>query len=485
MTLLVLVQRGGLLDSQKLLQTAYLSVNQLSSVLRFKVLISSLRTSFLDLTVASQYFSNNSYSSSVSRKFNRFVSLFITKLSQFDVQFDCTQGVALMAYKAFRIKLKLNNQQRTVMAQHAGYSRWVYNWGLRLWEEAYKDGLKPSVGMLKKFFTNHVKPQYQWMSELSSKVYQYAFINLGEAFKRFFTKKGKYPRFKKKGKSDSFAIDNSGAPIKIGGLRHKLPFVGWIRTYEALPEYITKKVTISQQAGDWYLSFHVEIPDVDLTPKSVERVGVDLGVNALATLSTGIVYPNLKAYRKARHKLAKLQRRVSRKQKGSNNRHKANIKVARQHRRVASIRNDYLHKITTYLAKNHGEVVSSALGGFPDLKRLRTRRVIEDLNVSGMLANHKLASAIADCGFYEFRRQLEYKCQRYGSKLVVVDRFYPSSQICSSCCYRQKMPLKERVYVCPVCNVSRDRDLNAAINLSNWGRLDRGCACGASAADGL
>lgn len=246
------------------------------------------------------------------------------------------------------------------------------------------------------------------MSELSSKVYQYAFINLGEAIARFFAKKGKHPRFKKKGKSDSFTIDNSGAPIKIGGLRHKLPFIGWVRTHEALSEWITKKVTISQQAGEWYLSFHVEIPDVEPTPKSVERVGVDLGVNSLATLSTGVVYPNLKAYRKAKHRLARLQRLASRKQKGSNNRHKANIKVARQHRRVTSIRNDYLHKLTTYLAKNHGEVV------------------IEDLNVSGMLANHKLASAIADCGFYEFRRQLEYKCQRYGSELVVVDRFYPS-----------------------------------------------------------
>ncbi|NMG21025.1 RNA-guided endonuclease InsQ/TnpB family protein [Brasilonema bromeliae] len=361
-----------------------------------------------------------------------------------------------MAYKAFRTKLKLSTQQKPVMAQHAGYSRWVYNWGLKLWEQAYKDGLKPSVGMLKKFFTNHVKPQYQWMNQLSSKVYQYAFINLGEAIARFFAKKGKSPRFKKKGKADRFTIDNSGAPIKVGGLRHKLPFIGWVRTYEALPECITKKVTISQQAGDWYLSFHIEIPEASPTPKSIDRVGVDLGVNALATLSTGAVYPNLKAYRKAKHKLAKLQRLASRKQKGSNNRHKANIKVARQHRRVASIRNDYLHKITTYLAKNHGEVV------------------IEDLNVSGMLANHKLASAIADCGFYEFRRQLEYKCERYGSSLVVVDRFYPSSQICSNCGYRQKMPLKERVYICPCCNVSRDRDLNAAINLSNWGRLDPG-----------
>jgi putative transposase len=361
-----------------------------------------------------------------------------------------------MAYKAFKTKLKLNNEQKTLMSKHAGYCRWVFNWGLRLWSEAYKQGLKPNVGMLKKFFTNYVKPQYSWMNELSSKVYQYAFINLADAFKRFFSKQGKYPKLKKKGRSDSFTIDNSGAPIKIGGLRHKLPFIGCVRTYEGLPECVTKKVTISQQAGDWYLSFHIEIPCPQPTPKQCLSVGVDLGINALATLSTGVVYPNLKAYRQAKQKLSILQRAITRKHKGSSNRRKAVLRLARQHRRVANIRTDYIHKITTHIAQNHGEVV------------------IEDLNVSGMMTNHKLAAAIADCAFYEFRRQLEYKCERYGSTLVVVDRFYPSSQLCSSCGFQQKMPLNERVYVCPNCKVGRDRDLNAAINLSNWGRLSPG-----------
>lgn len=370
---------------------------------------------------------------------------------KFCVQLSKYQKILCMAYKAFKTKLKLNNEQKTLMAKHAGYCRWVFNWGLRLWSEAYKEGLKVRVGILKKLFTNHVKSQYPWMSELSSKVYQYAFINLGDAFKRFFSKQGGYPKFNKKGRSDSFTIDNSGAPIKIGGLRHKLPFLGWVRTYEALSQCVTKKVTISQIAGDWYLSFHVEIPDCSPAPKQFLNVGVDLGVNALATLSTGVVYPNLKAYHKAKQKLARLQRAVSRKQKGSSNRRKAILKLARQHRRVANIRIDYIHKITTYIAQNHGEVV------------------IEDLNVSGMMANHRLAAAIADCGFHEFRRQLEYKCERYGSTLVVADRFYPSSQLCSSCGFQQKMPLKERVYVCPNCKVSRDRDLNAAINLSRLG----------------
>jgi putative transposase len=163
------------------------------------------------------------------------------------------------------------------MAKHAGFARWVFNWGLKLGMEAYKEGLKPNVGMLRKLFTNHVKLQYPWMSQLSSKVYQYAFIALGDAFKRFFAKRPGYPNFKKQGRADSFTLDNSGAPTKIGGLRHKLPFIGWVRTYEALPECVTKKETISEQAGNWYLSFHVEIPGSALTPKFRDVIGCDLG----------------------------------------------------------------------------------------------------------------------------------------------------------------------------------------------------------------
>jgi putative transposase len=367
-------------------------------------------------------------------------------------------------YKAYRTKLDLNNQQRTLMAKHAGFARWVYNWALRLWKDGCKEGLKPNAKILKKLFTNHVKPNFHWMKEISSSVYQYAFMNLQDAFTRFFKKLAEYPKFKKKYHNDSFGLDKGGQPIKIGGMRHKLPFIGWVKTFEVLPECVTKKVTISRQAGDWYLSFMVELPDPEPTPKQHEIVGVDLGVSTLATLSTGETFPNPKALRKATKKLARLQRDQSRKVYGSSNYKKASLKVARLHRRVASIRADYLHKLTTYLAKNHGSVV------------------IEDLNVSGMLKNHKLARAIADCGFGEFRRQLEYKCQRYGSELVIVDRFYPSSQLCSDCGHQQKMPLKERVYNCPSCGITLDRDLNAAINLSRTVGLT-GIACGAGAAD--
>ncbi|MEM1171915.1 MAG: RNA-guided endonuclease TnpB family protein [Cyanobacteria bacterium P01_H01_bin.35] len=358
--------------------------------------------------------------------------------------------------KSIRTKLKLNNKQKTLMAQHAGYSRWCYNWGLSLWNAAYKNGYKPNVRKLREVFTNHTKPLIPWMKKLSSRVYQYAFIDLGEAFKRFFKGLAKYPKFKKKGRSDSFTIDNCGKPIELNGWSHKLPFIGIVKTYEPI-EATTKKITISRQAGDWYLScsyeFHFHNP-LSSPPVRGARgvgdvVGVDLGVKTLATLSDGKVFDSVKSYQKFEAKLSQLQYLNRHKEVGSANWKKAQQKIGRLHRKVANIRQDALHKLTTYLAKNHGIVV------------------IEDLNVSGMLRNHKLAKSIADQGFYEFRRQLGYKCEWYGSELVVVDRFFPSSKTCSRCGHVQDMPLHLRTYDCPECGLSIDRDLNASINLRN------------------
>ncbi|WP_254567521.1 transposase [Oscillatoria sp. HE19RPO] len=368
-----------------------------------------------------------------------------------------------MPYKAFRTKLKLNDCQATLIAKHAGYSRFVFNWGLHLWMSAYEEGLNPNVNSIKKVFTNYVKPQYPWMSELSSRVYQYAFINLGDAFKRFFKGISSYPKFKKKGHHDSFTLDNCGKPFNLSGTRHKLPFVGWVSTFEALPPSLVKKVTITRQAGDWYMSFFVEITP-EITPKCRERIGVDLGINTLATASDGTTFSNPKAYKAATKKLARLQRHLSRKVKGSKNRAKCLLKVQRLHQRVANIRRDTIHKITTFLAKNHSQVV------------------IEDLNVSGMMKNHCLAGSIADASFYEFRRQLDYKAERYGSKLIIADRFYPSSQLCSNCDHRQKMPLNQRTFECQNCGLVIDRDLNASINLEKSPGLGD-YTCGRGAAD--
>lgn len=299
------------------------------------------------------------------------------------------------------------------------------------------------------------------MKKLSSRVYQYAFpteccanIHLGEAFKSFFKGLGKYPKFKKKGSSDSFptecyanTIDNCGKSIELNGWSHKLPFIGIVKTIEPI-EATTKKITISRQAGDWYLSCSYEF-HATTTPKKTDVVGVDLGVKTLATLSDGKVFESVRSYQKFEAKLSRLQYLNRHKEVGSANWRAAQQKIGRLHRKVANIRQDAVHKLTTYLAKNHGTVV------------------IEDLNVSGMLRNHKLAKSIADQGFYEFRRQLKYKCEWYGCELVVVDRFFPSSKTCSNCGHVQDMPLHLRTYDCPDCGRSIDRDLNASINLRN------------------
>ncbi|WP_210407234.1 RNA-guided endonuclease TnpB family protein, partial [Hydrocoleum sp. CS-953] len=219
------------------------------------------------------------------------------------------------------------------------------------------------------------KPLIPWMQKLSSRVYQYAFRNLGEAFKRFFQGLGKHPRFKKKGKHDSFTIDNCGKPIELNGWSHKLPFIGWVKTYEPI-EATTKKITISRQAGDWYLSCSYEFHAIT-TPKKTDVVGVDLGVKTLARLSDGKVFESVRSYQKFEAKLSRLQYLNRHKKVGSANWRAAQLKIAKLHGKIANIRHDALHKLTTYLAKNHGQVV------------------IEDLNVRGMLGNHKLAKSIS------------------------------------------------------------------------------------------
>ena len=267
------------------------------------------------------------------------------------------------------------------------------------------------------------------------------------AWKRRLKVKGSgAPKRKKKFVNDHFYLEGS-IYIKDGYIQ--LPRIGLVRLYEQVPNQKVKSVSISRKASDWFVSFKVEFEPVH-TEKGFSRVGVDLGIKTLATLSDGTVYPALKPYRANTVRLKRLQRRLSKQVKKGKNREKTKRKIAKLHAKIANIRNDATHKLTSYLAKNHSEVV------------------IENLNVSGMMKNHCLAGAIADSGFAEFRRQLEYKAEWYGSKVIVIDRFYPSSQLCSTCKHRQPMPLKLRTYDCGGCGISIDRDLNASINIRDY-----------------
>jgi putative transposase len=308
-----------------------------------------------------------------------------------------------------------------------------------------------------------VKPENQWYYQVSKCAPQYALRALAEAWKRCFKKIAKAPKFKKKGKHDSFTLDGS---LKCDHRKIKVPVIGWLKTYERLPQGSTpKSVTISQKANRWFISFKIEVEPIQ-TPKTVERVGVDLGIKSLSTLSTGIVFEGSKSYRKYEKRLARLQYLTRHKVRGSSNWKKAQKKIAKLHLRIANIRKDTLHKITTDLAKNHSQIV------------------IEDLNVSGMLANHKLAKAVQDMGFYEFRRQLEYKTQLYGSELIVANRWFPSSKTCSNCGHKKEsLSLSERVFECEKCSFVCDRDLNASLVLASLAMSSIVSACGVDSAD--
>ncbi|MBD0363175.1 MAG: IS200/IS605 family element transposase accessory protein TnpB [Coleofasciculus sp. C3-bin4] len=370
----------------------------------------------------------------------------------------------------FKTELKLNNIQRTMLFKHAGTARHAWNWGLGL-TRAILDNNKvnrsdkikfPSAIDLHKWLVALVKPRHLWYYEVSKCAPQYALRQLREAWDRCFKKVSGVPRFKKKGRKDSFTLDGS---IKVEHFKIKVPVIGWLKTYERLPLLINpKSVTIYRHADRWFISFKIEVEPTQ-TSKSVECVGVDLGVNSLATLSTGEEFKGAKSYKKYEKKLARLQYLLRHKVVGSNNYKKAQLKIARANRRIANIRKDTLHKLTTYISKNH-----AVIG-------------LEDLNVSGMMANRKLAKAIGDMGFYEFRRQLEYKCQLYGSRLVFANRFYPSSKTCSNCGHvKESVPLKERTFRCPECGFECDRDLNASINLEKAASLVVS-ACGLVGAD--
>ena len=371
----------------------------------------------------------------------------------------------------FKTQLKVNKQQRLLLAQHAGVAGHAWNQGLALCQQVLlhnklqpEEKIKfPTAIDLHKWLVAAIKSTHPWYYEVSKCAPQYALRYLSDAFKSFFKKSKGFPKFKKKGKHDSFTLDGV---IKIDYRKVKVPVIGWIKTYEILPTgYKPKSVTISKQADKWFISWKIEI-ETNQTQKNQEFVGVDLGINHLAILSTGEVFDGVKSYKKYEKKLARMQYLNRHKKVGSNNYRKAQIKIARLHQKIANIRKDTLHKITTHISKNH-----AVIG-------------IEDLNVSGMLANGKLSKAIADMGFYQFRRQLEYKTQLYGSKLVIVDRFYPSSKTCSTCGEKKSsLSLSQRVFKCDNCGFEIDRDLNAAINLKQEAVRLIVLACGLDSAD--
>jgi putative transposase len=357
---------------------------------------------------------------------------------------------------AIKRALKLNNKEATLMAKHAGFRRVVFNFGLSLRTQMYSEGKftdSKVINEVKKVLTNYVKkkPEFDWMNQLSSRVYQNALIDLKDAFSRYRSGSSGHPKFASRRSGQSFTVDSSNGKVLLAaGSKIKIPTLGTFRLYEPLEcSFISQTFTISKEGNRWFVSFCVDAERLPVQHFE-GSVGIDVGIKSFATLSTQQTFDAPKPLKQAKTKLATLQRQASKQVKGSRNQRKTYSKISQLHARIARIRLDFLHKLTT-----------------PTAKTFRVIK-IENLNVQGMMANHKLAGAISDLGFYEFKRQLDYKCQMYGANLVLVDQWFPSTKTCSNCGTKKDMPLSVRTFDCPACGISLDRDGNASVNILNW-----------------
>ncbi len=358
--------------------------------------------------------------------------------------------------RAFRYELDPNLGQRTLLARHAGVARFAYNWGLARQREAIvATGRKLSDPELRRELNARKATEFPWMYEVSKCAPQEALRDLDRAFQNWFRGRKErqpvgFPTPKRKFQHDAFRLTGS---IHVRGRHVQLPRLGRIRLKE--PPEVQGRIlsaTVSREVDRWYVSLAVEMEIPDPAPVAGPVAGIDVGLVHFATLVAGEEVQKIAAPRPLERYLRTLrrrQRKQSRKRKGSKNRKKSAVRLARLHRRIKNIRQDFLHRLSTHLAK--------------------TKRVIvvEDLNVSGMLRNRRLARHITDSGWSAFRRMLEYKCVWYGSSLQVANRFYPSSKTCSACGHvLEKLSLHIREWACPGCGAHHDRDVNAARNLA-------------------
>ena len=360
-----------------------------------------------------------------------------------------------MHQKAYRYRLRPTPVQEGLFRQFAGARRWVYNWALERRQAHYKaTGKRLSVTALcAELAALKQQPHTAWLREMDSQALQQAIRDLDLAFRAFFEKRARFPRFKaKKRERPSFRIPQR---VTVEGELLLVPKVGPVELVLHRPlEGTPRSATFKQDAtGAWYVTLivHLDLPDMPLpTPDPARTVGVDLGLKDLAVLSDGRRVSAPKHYRRAERKLRRLQRHLSRCQKGSKNREKARLQVARQHQRVANQRRDYLHKLTTALVRQCDAIC------------------IEDLAVSG-LGKTNLGKSVYDAGWGKLRFMLAYKTRWQRKRLALIGRFYPSSRLCRACgTVNADLTLADRVWTC-ACGAAHDRDVNAAENIRHEG----------------
>lgn len=371
----------------------------------------------------------------------------------------------MVKHKAYKFRLYPNKEQRILINKTIGCSRFVFNYFLHLWNEEYKKNGKgltyntcaTMIPTLKK------NDEYSWLKEVDSHALQSSVKNLEDSFNRFFKKQNKAPRFKsKKNPLQSYTTKNVKNIITITDNRIKLPklkTVKFANSRDISGRILSATISI-KPSGKYFISLLVKEHEQELE-KSNSSVGIDLGIKDFAILDDGTTYNNNRYTNKMANKIAREQRKLSRryqlaekegkKLEDAKNYQKQKVKVARLHEKVANQREDFLNKVSTTIVKNHDIIC------------------IEDLNAKGMLRNHKLAKSISDVSWSMFVNKLQYKADWYGKQVIKIDRWYPSSQICSTCGIKTgKKTLDIRMWTCE-CGAEHDRDINASINIKNEG----------------
>lgn len=359
----------------------------------------------------------------------------------------------MLIRKSFRYRLYPNTEQQKGLAIQFGHARFVWNWGLNLRKTTYQETGKGLTynQLASKLVELKGTPDAAWLKESDSQALQQKLQDLDKAYKNFFAKRAKYPKFKSKKGDQSIRYPQR---FKFSESKIYLPKIGWVKGVFHRPlECKAKNVTVSKTtSGKYFAAVQCEMEIFDPVPHDGE-VGIDLGLKSFLVTSDGEKIDHPRHLQKAEKRLIRLQRQLSRRLKGSNGREKARVLLAHQHEKVANQREDFLHKTSRNLVDRYGFIG------------------IEDLNLRGIMKNHSLSKAISSTGFGMFRVMLEYKAVWYGSWVEKIDRFYPSSKTCSACGYvLPELTLDTRVWDCPNCGTHHDRDHNAAINILNKAR---------------